>query len=362
MHLQSLLEEDSQFIGYLRGFAILAIVFGHVGGFWVYPPYSEFLHTFVPLFFFLSGSVLVHSYYNYTNIYEYYLKRITSLYIPYIMMCIIAIFVFFIINNKLPDFNFANLLLWIQIRPTEKIMPFPLGQIWFLHTLLAIILLSPGYFYLFKERLPILLLVVFAFLIICSAKLIYPIDKYFTLFGNNFYKPIIHSIFFISGMLYFSCQHLTTAMHNIFIAFFCFGLSIIISFASNIHIGYSEHIYAPDLYYVAGSFGTIFIFLALKNVFMKIVNSNRISIYLFDFFFKHTFSIFLLHTFAIYLSERLPYFANPGQKSIAYGISKFVVVLALTCLLAIPYSHIASGISSYFLKNIKKPCSTSLAQ
>ena len=48
--------EDSQFLAYLRSLSILVIVFGHIGLFWVYKPYSEFLHVFIPIFFFISGA------------------------------------------------------------------------------------------------------------------------------------------------------------------------------------------------------------------------------------------------------------------------------------------------------------------
>ncbi len=47
MKIQTLSDDDSLFLAYLRGISILVIVFGHVGGFWIFRPYSEFLNVFV---------------------------------------------------------------------------------------------------------------------------------------------------------------------------------------------------------------------------------------------------------------------------------------------------------------------------
>jgi peptidoglycan/LPS O-acetylase OafA/YrhL len=47
----ALSDADSHFLAYLRGIAILVIVFLHVGGGWFFIPYSGFLQVFVPVFF-----------------------------------------------------------------------------------------------------------------------------------------------------------------------------------------------------------------------------------------------------------------------------------------------------------------------
>lgn len=43
-------QKDSRFLAILRSLSIFVIVFGHVGGFWLFRPWSEFLHVFVPIF------------------------------------------------------------------------------------------------------------------------------------------------------------------------------------------------------------------------------------------------------------------------------------------------------------------------
>lgn len=54
------------------------------------------------------------------------------------------------------------------------------------------------------------------------------------------------------------------------------------------------------------------------------------------FFHKHT--SFLLHSFAIYLAETQFGLVEPQHKDVLYGISKFLFVLALSCLLAVPFT------------------------
>lgn len=62
---------DSTFLLYLRSLSIFIIVFGHVGGFWVFKPYSEFLQVFVPMFFFISGAVSFYSFNRSSNLTDY---------------------------------------------------------------------------------------------------------------------------------------------------------------------------------------------------------------------------------------------------------------------------------------------------
>lgn len=53
---------NSDIFKYYRGLSIIIIVFGHVGGFWFYEPYSRFLLVFNSVFFlFLVGYQYIHT-------------------------------------------------------------------------------------------------------------------------------------------------------------------------------------------------------------------------------------------------------------------------------------------------------------
>ena len=203
-----LLPNDSNFLSYLRGLSIFVIVFGHVGGFWVFRPYSEFLHVFVPIFFFISGAVSFYSFNKTSSITKYYLKRLLGLLIPYYQFCILTFLGFFIINRQFPSFDVNNILELIQIRPSNAIMPFPVGQIWFLHTLFFIILISPLYFFLQKKKESILFFFIVIIVIFSGIQLFIEIDNSIFLLGNNLYKPLVHSIFYIFGIICFSTNRI----------------------------------------------------------------------------------------------------------------------------------------------------------
>ncbi|MBU0701367.1 acyltransferase family protein [bacterium] len=98
-------QQDSEFLAVLRSLSIFVIVFGHVGGFWFYPPWTGFLHVFVPIFFFISGAVSYNGFLKSPSIVQYLSKRIIGLLIPYYFICIVALFVFVIQNDKFPDFR-----------------------------------------------------------------------------------------------------------------------------------------------------------------------------------------------------------------------------------------------------------------
>ena len=193
-------KEDSAFLTYLRSISIFIIVFGHIGGFWAFKPYSEFLHVFVPVFFFISGAVSLPSYTRSKSIFHYYLKRFTGLLVPYYLLCLLCLLVSILQNGEIPLFDWHNLSLWLQLSPPGGASPFPLGHIWFLHTLFFIILISPLYFH-FVNNKKILAILLFLAITPSAIQLIYDIDNSFYLFGNNLFKPTVHSSFFIFGFL-----------------------------------------------------------------------------------------------------------------------------------------------------------------
>ncbi len=74
---------------------------------------------------------------------------------------------------------------------------------------------------------------------------------------------------------------------------------------------------------------------------------------IFSFLYKHTFSIYLLHSFGIFISEKIFGLVDPDQKTITYGLVKLVVVLIITCLLAVPYTKVSGTISAFLLSKNK---------
>lgn len=334
---------DSIFISYLRGLSIFIIVFGHVGGFWFYRPYSEFLHVFVPIFFFISGAVSFYSYNKVRNTKSYFIKRITGLIIPYYLTCVLALVVFLIINQELPVYNIDKILKWIMIKPSNDLMPFPLGQIWFIHTLFFIILLSPLFFMLHdKLNGVVLLAIMYGLLCFSGVQLFFDVDNYFQCILGNLYKPVIHSFFFIFGIFVFSKKWLRSKRNNILLSVVCFISIFLLVYYFKLNIDLAYHTYAPDLYYVSVSILTILVIFLFRDVILVFMNQFSAARAVLLFFHKHTFSIFLLHSFAIFLSEKIGGLVDPPEKTIAYGLLKLSVVLIITCIMSVPFTKISN--------------------
>jgi len=339
---------DSKFLAYLRSLSIFVIVFGHVGGFWVFQPYSGFLYVFVPIFFFLSGAVSFLSFTRSSDIKEYYLKRFSRLLIPYYLLCILSLVLFVALNHRLPSFDIVNILKWIQINPSKAIMPFPVGQVWFLNTLLFITLISPLYFIFQNRNKHMLSFILFIIIVLSTIQLLLDIDAFFMIMDNNLYKPIIHSCFYIFGIKYIASNKMRDLkfMSGLFVL--CIVTSICFAYCLDLKIDYIFHTYAPDIYYVTGSLAAIIVAIIFQEKFIIFLEYYKLIEKIFLFFHKHTFSIFLLHTFSIYFAEKIDSLVDPDEKSIVYGIIKLIVVLTITCILSVPFTKFSALIISFF--------------
>ncbi|MCP4747057.1 MAG: acyltransferase [Desulfobacteraceae bacterium] len=350
MKTKQLAKGDSDFLSYLRSLSILGIVFGHVGGFWAYKPYSGFLHVVVPVFFFLSGSVSLFSYNRSENFLDYYTKRFIGLLIPYYLLLFFLLIVFICINRQIPSMDIRSIMRCIQITPPDNFLSFQIGHVWFLHTLFFIALISPLYFFLYYKNEPFLIVILLFLLIVSGIQLFSDIDNYFYLMQHNLYKPLVHSSFYIFGIIYFGSNRFKNLKFLVNVFIIGIGLSVFFVYSLNLNIDYAFHTFAPDLYYVAGSFSAIAVILILKKYIVLFIKSNSIIEKIIKFCHEHTFSIFLLHKFSIYLSETIGGLVNPQEKTIKYGIIKFAAVIIITCILAVPFSKLSKAITSFIFK------------
>ena len=348
-------ELDIEKISCMRGFSMLTIVFGHVGGYWFMEPYSSYLHFWGSGFlFFLSGVIVYNNYIKINNIKLFYIKRITSLLVPYYIICAISLLVFFIENKHLPEVNFLNTYLWLTIQPKNDIMPFPLGQVWFLKTYFLIFLMSPVLFFFARNIKILIFYFIFVMLIVYSGYYVDINDR--MIFVNvNIYRIIFFSTIFMFGVAFYKYHYFKNNAFILFLIFFVlFGTFRMIynGFDLNIKSSFLNH----DLSYFYGtlffSFITIKtskIFLIEKLVFIKLKN-------ILVFINNNIFSIFLIHSFVIYLLEKIPYFVSPESKDIYYGACKFLIVITSSLILSKHYTYISKKIVYFISKSflIKK--------
>jgi fucose 4-O-acetylase-like acetyltransferase len=335
---------DSEYLKVLRALSIVMIVFGHVGGAWFYRPWTEFISIFVAIFFFISGAVSYNGFLKSYTTKDYLIKRIIGLIVPYYITCLIALIVYIFVNASLPAVSANNLLRWITISPRLDMMPFQLGQIWFLQTLMIITLISPILFITYM-RYKIIFIIFLCCSVVASAfQLKYNIAPLFDFNYLNLFKPLVYSLFYCVGFIIIDKPRLRTPVFT----WSASGLLLLISIllVKTLHLnpdyGYQPF---PNLYYVTGSLCAIWIFLLLKSFIMNIYTASPIIQKIVIFLFYNTFAIFLLHTFSIFIAEDILGIVNPLQKTITYGIFKLSVVLVITLAIVPVFTKISSMIT-----------------
>lgn len=346
---------DSEFLMVLRALSIFIIVFGHVGGFWIYRPWSEFLHVFVPIFFFISGATSYDIYQKKKKIKPYLIKRVTSLVAPYYSFCIFVLAIYIFIYKKLPQFNFNDLISWLTVSPGSSLMPFPLGQVWFLHTLILIGFMSPVFFIIYNRSIILFQVFMIIPFILSLLQLKHNLALNLILGNHNLFRPLIHSLFFCIGFVVFDNSKLRNKYFSIVVIFIFILLSVLLVKLLNLNPDYADHIYSPDLYYVAGSIASIWIFVFLQPWIMIIYSKLHLFKKFIEFFFRHTFAIYLLHTFSIFFVEEVFGLAHPQQKVFLYAISKLSLVFAITLALSPIFTKASRLITKLVINFIDGP-------
>jgi peptidoglycan/LPS O-acetylase OafA/YrhL len=338
------------YIACLRGFAILTIVFGHVGGYWAFQPYSSYLHaTGSTFFYFLSGAVLYHSYCRSKSIYVYFVKRFSSLLVPYYLICLISILVYFVNNKSIPHFDIGNLVAWLLIEPKNEIMPFPLGQLWFLHTYVLLFLISPLIFILYDKSIYLLITLYLIIIFISFIKLYCGTFFDLKIINLEIYNLLYYSVFFTYGIFLYSGQFSfpdTISKSAIILSpLFTF---LLINKDPNIAASFDNRdILAVLVTFVVAGFSFVF-----KDKILNVIIRFKFIFTGLKFYHVNTFSVYLLHTLSIYFSERFFGLVNPPVKSICYGLTKFIVVLLICSLLSIPFTKLSKKISQWLVFKI----------
>jgi len=358
MAYAKLSKNDSAYIDLLRGISIIRVVLVHLGLSWIFPPYSEVIHVFLPILFFVSGAVSVFSFYRADSVTDYLLKRLISTSVPYFVVIFISFSVIWILNKKIPEINYYIIYQWITFNPiaVPDTMPFPLGQVWFLHVLVILTLISPAFFILAKKNTNLLIIPILISLFFGSIQHYKNIGTELFLDQHNFYQTVSNMGFYFFGAYYYQNKEKFT--NRVWLALISSSIIIIICliFFVNKSNSMSHHSYHPDLFYILSSFCIIFIFLCSKNAVETVINKIILIKSILNFSSRHSFSIYLLHSLLVYWSEI--YLGLIGvMNSPVLATFKIIFVFLGTAILSIPTSFITKKISRkirYFLIEKRK--------
>ena len=242
----------------LRGISIFRVVLAHLGLTWFYPPYSTYIGVFLPVLFFVSGAVSYLSYCRYGSIVTYYVKRISSVAVPYYLIVLVVFFYIFVLNEFNYQVGVFNLIFnWLTFNPmaVQSTMPFPLGQVWFIHSLIIMAIFSPAIFFMINNKKSALFFFVILIFVISVVQCFYNFSSLLYIAGHNFYQPLSNSLFFIFGSFYIKYREYLTRKSLLVSTLFFILISYLFFRITGISVDIRDHSYSPDFYYISCSFG-----------------------------------------------------------------------------------------------------------
>lgn len=341
--------DDSEFLGITRAAFILVMVMCHVGAMWFWRPYSEFLAVVVPAFFFMSGSVSYYSFNKSPSTAAYLKKRVFQLLLPYYVMCLFVLFVSIFLNRGMPLFSISALVCWLTLTPHQGIMPFPMVQVWFLHTLTVIMLISPLLFFAYERWRGLLCLFVAIALGASTVQLGYDVAGWLDLRGHNLFRAMVYSILFIAGFVTFGSQSLRKPSSAWLVVLLAVVAEIALVFGFGVNPDYAYHMAEPDLYFLGGCVLSIGVLLIARHSIVRLSRQWSLSARLIRFLVKHTFSIYLLHTFAIFLVEEVFGFNAVKKMTLAQGAMKLMLVFAVLGVLSPLFTKVCNLVARFLM-------------
>lgn len=337
------------FIDRVRGLSILRVVLAHLGLAWFYTPYSQFITVFLPVLFFVSGAVSFSSFSRAKSNAIYLKNRLLSLVLPVYIVVFVSFIVLGAYSGKWllsPDV----VIDWLQLVPSEKIMPFPLGQVWFIHTLFFVVLASIPVFIIAQVNRSVLLLIILGSLTLSVIQLITPVGNKFFIEGHNLYKPLVHLGFFMFGAYWVINKAKITFKLNIILLLMCLLAAVALIKLFDLTLIISDHVFYPDAYYVLLSYSAIFLVLILRPWITGFFNYFKLADKFILYFSRHAYSIFILHSMFVYISEVTFGLVNV-MSSPMLAIIKIGFVISASCICAYPVTFFTNSITGFFKKH-----------
>ncbi len=345
--------DNRLFIDTLRGASILRVVLAHLGLSWIYQPYSGYVLVFLPVLFFVSGAVSYGSFMRQPSVGKYLLNRYLTVSVPYYLYVMFSFLIFWLYESRYPSFDHVAILQYLTFNAVgmSDISPMPVAHIWFLHSLLFIMIIS-FFIFIFSKNKPVFLLIGVVFsLLLGIFQSFYNIGPQFRIFNHNFYQPLSNLGFFMFGAFYF----LNIEKFNRKVNFFSFFIVILITllFAYFIVDDYriAEHFYYPDLFFMLCCYSAILLVLLFKDLILYFVKHFNILKSFLLFMNKNSYSVYLLHVFVIYtLSYKFELMGLGGDPSRAF-LKVFMAIL-ITCIFAVPFTVFTRGITLFLRERV----------
>ena len=353
--VNDLIQTDRMFIDHLRGILIFRVILAHLGLSWIWMPYSSYIGIFLPPLFAISGAVSLYSFYRSSNIRLFLLKRLPQLLVTYYVILIFGYCATLLEGHNIQG-NIINILL-LNIPNIE--MPIPLGQVWFLRTLIISTIICVPIFQLSQNNRNWLLLPIAIATALSTTALTTDHSLYLEIpFGNklNIQQPLIASGFYCLGAWLIGSNRNKAVLFLISVSLFVSSY-LVSNSINNFNYVLEDHAYQFDLYYFLLGSATLLCLLSFEKIFESTIKIIKPINGILLFFSKHAFIIFLIHGYFIYLSEEYFGLLNVSA-NIPAALLKITFVIAGSCaisLLLTPISKLTTIKIQAMIINNKNP-------
>ncbi|RBW49721.1 acyltransferase family protein [Marinobacter sp. F3R11] len=347
-NILKLTDEKKHYINIMRGISILRVMLVHLGLSWFYPPYSQYVGIFLPVLFFVSGAVSYYSFLRARNSIEYLIKRLVLIAIPfYVFSFFVFLLTATLYPEKLPETS--HLLSWVVVWPDFSTIFFPLNQVWFINSLIFIVLLSAPLFALSKSRTWVLWAVFFASICLSLTNTFY-YPAYDTIttteilsdmrWGHQFWKSIMFlGIFIYGGLHYRYLSNFSERTYGLTALIFLL-LAAIFFFVFDFSFQLKDHVKTHSIYYILLSFFGIYLFLALRKQILFILGKIPKAEALILYTNRYAYSVFLLHTLVLFCVEKT-FRLEELSDEIGLALLRMLLVVVITLILAKPLGDLS---------------------
>ncbi|SEA58044.1 Acyltransferase family protein [Alkalimonas amylolytica] len=326
----------------------------HLGLSWFYPPYSYYIGIFFPLLFFISGAVSYTSFKKHKNITIHLKKRAIETLVPYYVFSVLVVTLGFTLGHNYIS-STDSILRWLLVSPNLSQVEIPIGQIWFIKTLIIIHLVSSFVFKLadyFKQA------VMAAFLISLFAVIGNDITQFKDrLFENQLiqllgpdalWNSIALLSCYLAGSLFYSAGF-SLRQHRLATCLAFSMLAVVGLYLTGFNSDFNFHFMQKNLFYVATAISvTTALFVVQKPLFHLIKHMKPIEKLLL-FSNAHSYALFLLHTVILFYVERVMSWQDlSGNYGLA--IARMLLVITLSLCVAPYFSRLTKAITKKLLQ------------
>lgn len=328
---------DRDYLNFLRGASILRVMLAHLGLSWFYPPYSQYIGIFLPIFFFVSGAVYYNSIANNRKRSYAFLNRYIVLTLPFFIFTLPYIFN----ESLLTGFDVITVISFLLAWPDLSIYPFNMKQLWFINALIIMFFASHYLFKASKQRGRFILLayVISLFYIAYSDGKNLP--HFYAQFDwiralnmpNQLHQILSLFNFYLAGALYYIYKPVAQNINRIILI----PIAILCGF---MYLGLDDGIqmkrflFERNLYFTAFSYWALSLTLFLQPYLKALVYQRQVFSF-FNLLSQNSYSLFLIHTAILFAVEHL-FSLHTLTDSPLLAILRLVIVIALSCFLA-PY-------------------------